>query len=383
MHFWCSCGNSIYGSIFSGQPKMCWFGLKTYFVKFKPKQSLEGEFRTQKQIKTMGSAGSLTKMARTSNIIWLFATHCRPWGWGNDQAEVDQGQNSGVGGTRWDDNKDLLLEAISKAASKCAHVGCQVVATDLATDFRLKTWLQIHLPDPGEDGCLAGFRMTGHQTDLRLHNSHALISALEAVLFGVQTCSKQRDEVLEMQLFRNHWLKLDSGERSDFSAQSLPSVARCSHQSKRRWTSTPSMSPRSLCTMPAAAAMMAVCQKCTTLDVQPRKPSYAWNATFAARLVLLACAVDAVHSDAWIWPHASKHRASAFAACPGLHSHQIMKCLACSTCASWIASPGPVAASGWVTWSARKCHGSQRQPRARRGIQGTDDLISCMELSLK
>ena len=64
----------------------------------------------------------------------------------------------------------------------------------------------------------------------------------------------------------------------------------------------------------AAAATTVVCLKCTTLDVQHRKPSFALSATFAARLAHLACAVDAVHSDVSTSRHAAKHRASSSAA---------------------------------------------------------------------
>ena len=147
-----------------------------------------------------------------------------------------------------------------------------------------------------------------------------------------------------------------------FQATTLSSVARCRPQSRLGWTLTPLTSPRWLCTMLAAAATTVVCLKCTTLDVQHRKPSFALSATFAARLAHLACAVDAVHSDVSTSRHAAKHRASSSAAWRDPHSHPMMKCLACWTYASSIASPDLDAAWGWVTWRPSKCHGSLKLP---------------------
>ena len=147
-----------------------------------------------------------------------------------------------------------------------------------------------------------------------------------------------------------------------FQATTLSSVARCRPQSRLGWTLTPLTSPRWLCTMLAAAATTVVCLKCTTLDVQHRKPSFALSATFAARLAHLACAVDAVPSDVSTSRHAAKHRASSSAAWRDPHSHPMMKCLACWTYASSIASPDLDAAWGWVTWRPSKCHGSLKLP---------------------
>ena len=157
-----------------------------------------------------------------------------------------------------------------------------------------------------------------------------------------------------------------------FQATTLSSVARCRPQSRLGWTLTPLTSPRWLCTMLAAAATTVVCLKCTTLDVQHRKPSFALSATFAARLAHLACAVDAVPSDVSTSRHAAKHRASSSAAWRDPHSHPMMKCLACWTYASSIASPDLDAAWGWVTWRPSKCHGSLKLPppliRSRKAL---------------
>ena len=155
-----------------------------------------------------------------------------------------------------------------------------------------------------------------------------------------------------------------------FQATTLSSVARCRPQSRLGWTLTPLTSPRWLCTMLAAAATTVVCLKCTTLDVQHRKPSFALSATFAARLAHLACAVDAVHSDVSTSRHAAKHRASSSAAWRDPHSHPMMKCLACWTYASSIASPDLDAAWGWVTWRPSKCHGSLK-PQHRTSLENS------------
>ena len=149
---------------------------------------------------------------------------------------------------------------------------------------------------------------------------------------------------------------LSVGNRSDFQT---PSSQTCRPQSKPRWISIPLTSQRSLCIMLAAAATTAAYRKFTTLAVRHRKLFCAWNAIFAARWVRLACAAAAVHSDVSNSRHVAKHRVNSAAVWRDPLCHQMMKCLAWSTCASWTASPESDAAWGLVTWSARRCHGAR------------------------
>ena len=85
----------------------------------------------------------------------------------------------------------------------------------------------------------------------------------------------------------------------------------CQLQGKCRWT--PLTRPRSLCTVLAAAAMMAAFPSSTTSAAQHRRHCFAWRLMFAARQIHHACAADAVRLGASRSLHAAKHRASSFA----------------------------------------------------------------------
>ena len=167
---------------------------------------------------------------------------------------------------------------------------------------------------------------------------------------------------------------LSVGNRSDFQT---PSSQTCGPQAKRRWTSIPLMRQRSLCIMLAAAATTAAYRKFTTLAVRHRKLFCAWNAIFAARWVLPACAAAAVHSDVSNSRHVAKHRVNSAAVWRDPLCHQMMKCLAWSTCASWTASPESAAAWGLVTWRARRCHGARNLPLTRFS---TSKINFCMQI---
>ena len=119
------------------------------------------------------------------------------------------------------------------------------------------------------------------------------------------------------------------------------------------------------CAMLAAAATTAAYRKFTTLAVRHRKLFCAWNAIFAARWVLPACAAAAVHSDVSNSRHVAKHRVNSAAVWRDPLCHQMMKCLAWSTCASWTASPESAAAWGLAIWSARRCRGARNLPLTR------------------
>ena len=167
---------------------------------------------------------------------------------------------------------------------------------------------------------------------------------------------------------------LSVGNRSDFQT---PSSQTCGPQAKRRWTSIPLTRQRSLCIMLAAAATTAAYRKFTTLAVRHRKLFCAWNAIFAARWVLPACAAAAVHSDVSNSRHVAKHRVNSAAVWRDPLCHQMMKCLAWSTCASWTASPESAAAWGLVTWRARRCRGARKKPLTRFS---TSKINFCMQI---
>eukprot|EP00434_Breviolum_minutum_P039268 symbB.v1.2.034866.t1/scaffold4574.1/size37803/1 len=103
---------------------------------------------------------------------------------------------------------------------------------------------------------------------------------------------------------------LSVGNRSDFQT---PFSQTCRPQTKLRWISIPLTSQRSLCIMLAAAATTAAYRKFTRLAVRHRKLFCAWNAIFAARWVLPACAAAAVHSDVSNSRHVAKHRVNSAA----------------------------------------------------------------------
>ena len=175
--------------------------------------------------------------------------------------------------------------------------------------------------------------------------------------------------------FGSSWIiGLSVGNRSDFQT---PSSQTCGPQAKRRWTSIPLTRQRSLCIMLAAAATTAAYRKFTTLAVRHRKLFCAWNAIFAARWVLPACAAAAVHSDVSNSRHVAKHRVNSAAVWRDPLCHQMMKCLAWSTCASWTASPESAAAWGLVTWRARRCRGARNLPLTRFS---TSKLNFCMQI---
>ena len=112
------------------------------------------------------------------------------------------------------------------------------------------------------------------------------------------------------------------------------------------------MRRRSLYIQHAAAAITAVCQKFGSLALQYRKLFCAWRLTFVARLVRLACAAAAVHSDVSNSRHVAKLRVNSFAVFTELLYHQMVKCLVCSMYASWISTQDLVAAWGLVIWKA-------------------------------
>ena len=94
------------------------------------------------------------------------------------------------------------------------------------------------------------------------------------------------------------------------------------------------MRRRSLYIQHAAAAITAVCRKFVSLALQYRKLFCAWRLTFVARLVRLACAAAAVHSDVSNSRPVAKHRVNSFAVFTELLYHQMVKCLVCSMYAS-------------------------------------------------